>query len=117
MGIAAQESGLGTFVRQKGGGPALGIFQMERPTFEWVHKKSIPKYPELARIGFVELEWNIDSAAIMCRHRLRIDQYPLPAFDDVPGQAAYWKRVWNTYAGAGTVEQYIVNFEQRVVEK
>jgi hypothetical protein len=38
--------------------------------------------------------------------------YPLPAADDVIGQARYWKDFYNTDNGKGTVEEFIENSER-----
>ena len=38
IGTAAQESHLGTYLRQLGDGPALGIFQMEPATHNDIHE-------------------------------------------------------------------------------
>ena len=41
--------------------------------------------------------------------RLYISNIPvtIPAPNDVLGQARYWKRFYNTYAGAGTVDKFV----------
>ena len=53
-----------------------------------------------------ELEFNDNYAAAMARvHYLRAPS-ALPGFDDLEGQAAYWKRHYNTPLGAGTPEKY-----------
>jgi hypothetical protein len=47
MGTAAQESHLGTYLHQVGGGPAKGIFQMEPATERDLIKNYIRYRPEL----------------------------------------------------------------------
>ena len=39
--------------------------------------------------------------------RLFLVKIPAPIPSDLPGQAAYWKRYYNTVAGKGTVEKFI----------
>lgn len=44
LGTAAQESEFGKYIRQIRG-PALGVFQMEPATFDWLRDKYSLKYP------------------------------------------------------------------------
>jgi hypothetical protein len=39
---------------------------------------------------------------------------PEPIPTDLTGQAEYWKKWYNTYLGAGTVEEYIENYKKYV---
>lgn len=116
MGTAIQESDL-TFVKQVGGGPALGVFQMEPATHEDIWINFLGHRDELANHvmtgGFTvsaqpeEMVWNLRYAAVMCRlHYFRRPE-PLPAFNDIEAQAAYWKDHYNTHLGAGTVDEYL----------
>lgn len=123
LGTACQESKCGTFLKQLGHGPALGIFQMEPRTHgdlwesfikgrEGIEKglrdvsgDMLQTYPHL-------MVTNLLYAAAMCRiHYYRIKD-PLPAAGDIPAQAAYWKRFYNTPKGAGTVEEYLSNWRR-----
>jgi len=119
LGTAAQESRMGCFMRQLGGGPALGIFQMEPRTFEY-HAKYLNKRPALKAAilefcGVTELkadflEWNNAFAACMTRvHYYRIRK-PLPSVDDVAGMAAYWKKYYNSVLGKGTEIEFVKNY-------
>jgi len=47
-------------------------------------------------------------------HYLFRTKDPVP--ESVDDQAAYWKRIYNTVAGAGTVEQYLRNWRRRCVD-
>lgn len=107
----AVESGY-RHVRQIGG-PALGLFQMEPRTHDdlwksWLGATSRQHVLDgLQRItdrpgDSSELEVNPWYAAAMCRIHYMRDPKPLPAAGDRRGQAAYWKRVYNTPAGKGT---------------
>ena len=39
-------------------------------------------------------------------------KYPLPASDDVEGLAEYWKRLYNTRFGKGTVKKAIEKYKE-----
>lgn len=116
LGTAATESALGTYVRQIGGGPAQGIFQMEPDTEEdiWRHFLSHPKRKELREYAaklsqgeLAPLTTNLAYQTLMARlHYLRVSE-PLPPLDDIPAQAQYWKKYYNTVFGKGTEADYI----------
>lgn len=119
LGTIAQESAFGTHVRQIGGGPALGICQMEPATFRdilgnWLaYRRHIQErmrkiWPALP--GPEALVEDHRLAVAMCRlHYARVSE-PLPAADDIEGLARYWKQYYNTPRGAGTVEEFVENF-------
>lgn len=128
MRTAAQESRLDA-LRQYGGGPALGLWQMEPATHRdiWVNwlRYKIPLASEIAMLvpglirmpddievlagpsGTRQLVGNLPYAAAMCRiHYLR-KPGAIPPATDVGGQAAYWKQHYNTVLGHGTEEQFV----------
>ena len=120
LGTACAESDCGRWLRQKGGGPALGIFQMEPSTHDDLfvnfldHRHHIRRQVWNWRVNVEadarELIWNIGYATAMCRvHYLR-DPEPLP--NTLVGQAEYYKRVYNTHLGAGSAEGYIKKWRQ-----
>ncbi|MBF0127261.1 MAG: hypothetical protein HQM02_08630 [Magnetococcales bacterium] len=126
LGTVAQESGLGEYLHQVGGGPALGVFQMEPATYRDIwdifidHQPSIKK--KLAERWPVRPEpealvTDLFLAAVMCRLHYRRVKEPLPAADDLAGLAVYWKRHYNTLLGAGTVAEYLRNWNQLVENK
>jgi len=115
LGTIAQESKGGACLVQMGGGPALGIGQMERPTYDWLQKKFRDKYPQIANRPFEDLEWDLAFAILMTRLRYRVVPSPLPAATDLRGMAAYWKTYYNTAAGAGTVNEFISSYTRLVV--
>jgi hypothetical protein len=122
LGTACQESKCGTWLVQLGNGPAKGIYQCEPATHEdlWTHFLS--NRPELAKkvnrwriswgngIGSDELTGNLYYATAICR----IHYYRSPEIipDTLPGQAAFWKKVYNTPLGAGTVQDYVESWRQ-----
>jgi hypothetical protein len=126
LGTAAQESRLGTYVVQLGGGPALGIYQMEPGTHRDIWDNWLSARADLSSLvrlliapqpsPFVEqLVTNLAYATAMTRLHYRRVPAPLPAPDDIEGQAEYWKHHYNTSAGRGTVEEYVRSW-RRLVE-
>ena len=122
MGTAAQESHLGRYRKQLGGGPALGIFQMEPATFDDIVKNYLRYKPELAariervarisRFKAEDIENNDLLAICMARvHYLRVRE-AIPS--DLEGWARYWKRYYNTPIGKGTEEEFIANYKKLV---
>ena len=127
MGTCAQESALGRYREQLGGGPALGIFQMEPNTFNDIIKnylahKTKLKYAILNALGVsslndltVEMLIDNDEAAIIFArlHYLRVKE-SIP--HSLPAQAAYYKKYYNTPLGKATEEEYIRNYHRYVSE-
>jgi len=116
LGTAAQESGFGTYLRQIGGGPALGAFQMEPATFSWLALRFKDEYPEFAERHARELEWDLRLAIIFARLKYKSIPEPLPEHWDIGGLAFYWKRFYNTYKGSGTEDHFIAAYNQYVKE-
>lgn len=126
LGTCAQESGMGTYLHQVGG-PAFGIYQMEPKTHDLLWSDFLSKRPALAdkvksllpsrsiyakRVN--ELVTNLNYATAMTRiYYLQFDE-ELPKPDDVIGMAAYWKKYYNTPAGKGTVDEFIINYKKYV---
>lgn len=122
LGTALQESRL-EFIKQLGGGPALGLFQMEPATHDDIWTNYLAYRDELAdKVKTLaaptsanhpspnELIGNLWYAAAMCRiHYMRVPD-PLPDAGDVPGMAAYWKEHYNTFEGAGSEEEFEENW-------
>lgn len=121
MLTAAVESNLGQYIRQKGGGPALGIFQMEPDTEQDIWRNYIANRKELdwSVVDYCtniqddsELEWNLAYAILMARiHYLR-KPGKIPPADDIEGLADYYKRHYNTHLGKSTVEKAIVKYNK-----
>jgi len=102
---------------QMGSGPAVGFFQVEPATIDdtWnnyaVYRKPIMDIlkdmgydPEDSRMRVMS---SIALQAAFCRLKYRRDRLAIPPADDVYAQAAYWKRVYNTVLGKGSVEHFI----------
>lgn len=116
IGTALAESGL-IFLQQVGRGPARGFFQMEPATHDDIWERYLSRrMPLLTDLKSLlirdmdlhdQLRGNLFYAAAMCRiHYMRFNE-PLPKANDWPAIAAYWKRYYNTAAGAGTVEGFL----------
>ena len=125
IGTIWQES-RGEYIKQLGGGPALGLAQMEPATHDdiWYNflaykRKLANSITEFASVQSLdddmlpdakELIGNLNYAVAMCRvHYLRV-KAPLPKAGDVKGMAAYWKQYYNTPLGAGKPQEFVENF-------
>ncbi len=125
LGTIWQES-RGKYIKQVGGGPALGLAQMEPATHDDIWRNYLAyKYTlanSIIRLASTEcfdngvmpdvneLIGNLCYAVAMCRvHYLRV-KAPLPKAGDEIGLAAYWKEHYNTYLGAGTVKEFVEHF-------
>jgi hypothetical protein len=128
MGTLAQESH-GTYIKQLGNGPAMGLFQMEPATHKdlWLNFIKFRRPVQCSLLlmtsdsvdanyysnGWPDhnaLVWNNRYAAAMCRvHYFRAPE-ALPKANDIKALARYWKKYYNTVHGAGTVEEFIKNF-------
>ncbi|KAF0146602.1 MAG: hypothetical protein FD153_90 [Rhodospirillaceae bacterium] len=112
LGTAIQESRLGTYLRQIGGGPALGVYQMEPAPHADIWTNFLGNRPDLAaRVTSFVAPWadrltnlvtNCAYATALARiHYFRV-RAPLPAARDLTGLAAYWKDHYGIAAGRGT---------------
>ena len=102
---------------QMGSGPAVGFFQVEPATIDdtWnnyaVYRK--PIMAVLKDMGFdpddsrMRVMSSIALQAAFCRLKYRRDRLPIPPADYIYAQAAYWKRVYNTELGKGSVEHFV----------
>ena len=114
LGTAAQESHFGTYIRQVRG-PAVGVFQMEPDTFNWLRDKYLVKFTQLEQFKCEDLEWDLSAAIIFARLRYRAIPKSLPPADDIRALAEYWKKYYNTIHGAGTVAEFISNYDRFVL--
>tara|TARA_R100000664_G_scaffold27307_1_gene37899 strand:+ start:6480 stop:6989 length:510 start_codon:yes stop_codon:yes gene_type:complete len=121
MGTYLHESTVGgdTCVKQLGGGPALGIYQMEPATHNDIWKNYLKYKEELASyvltaIGLdsdnlpdaERMIWDLKYATCMARVHYRRDPGILPASTDLIAQAEYYKKVYNTHLGAATPDDF-----------
>lgn len=125
FGTACQESGCGHYLHQLGNGPAVGIFQMEPRSYTdlcvwisqvrrkewdriWTHTGQIGRSGDWPPAD--QMIWDLKYAAMMCRMFYLRKPGAIPV--TLAGQAAYWKRFYNTSLGKGTVEEYIRNYQK-----
>ena len=97
------------------GGPAISYFQLEPDTINDVIENYLyyrqPLMDKLVKMGLDESNpnWsvmtNIAVAIAMCRLKYRRDSEPIPK--NLKQQAQYWKRVYNSELGKGTIEHFI----------
>jgi hypothetical protein len=123
LGTAIQESRL-TYLKQLGGGPAVGVFQMEPATHDDIWENYLQYHQELSDLVRT-IEDSVDAAymisdlcyaAAMCRvHYYRVSE-ALPDAGDTITQAAYWKEYYNTPLGAGTAQEYLENWNKYIGE-
>jgi hypothetical protein len=121
MGTAAVESNLGEYIVQVKG-PARGIFQMEPATHDDIVRHYLHYKPDLVakikeasgvnRLDSKHLAGNMYYAAAMARiHYLR-NPKPIPPADNIAALGKYWKDVYNTHLGAGTVDKFVEKYER-----
>lgn len=128
MLTAAQESHLGTYIRQIKG-PARGVFQMEPRTERDIWENFLRYKPKLSEkiLDLVSqseaplmppttaLESNLAYQIAMARvHYYRVPE-PLPRKSERKGMrnhAAYWKNHYNTALGKGTRDEALENYRR-----
>tara|TARA_R100000700_G_C3178957_1_gene155013 strand:- start:5547 stop:6023 length:477 start_codon:yes stop_codon:yes gene_type:complete len=103
-------------LKQFGNGPALSYWQVEPATavdcVDNYLKYRKDKYDALISLGFrpdnieFSLLSNIAVGAAFCRIKYLRDKERIPSWDDLHAQAQYWKRVYNTELGKGTIEHF-----------
>ena len=104
-------------LKQMGGGPAIGFWQVEPATLIDIMDNYVKYRPKLEKrlisLGFdrrdieVRVMSNIALQAVFSRLKYKRDKYALPKSSDLEAQAKYWKRVYNTHLGKGTIEHFM----------
>ena len=101
------------------GNPAIGFWQIEPATMYDMMRNYLkyrPPYRKaLEGLGMefkgddieMSVMSNISVQAALCRLHYRRDKYSIPSWDDLEAQGKYWKRVYNTSKGRGTVKHFI----------
>ncbi len=127
VGTAFQESAGGYYLKQVGGGPALGIYQIEPATHQDLWTNYLDYSSRKARAKLViklatsepleqQLVSNLSYATAIARLVYYRRPEPLPVDStDVKALAEYWKRYYNTVHGKGTVEEFVRNFPQELL--
>tara|TARA_R110002020_G_scaffold49465_1_gene140711 strand:+ start:1182 stop:1634 length:453 start_codon:yes stop_codon:yes gene_type:complete len=102
---------------QYGGGPGLGFFQVELATAQDILDNYVQYRPAylkvLMELGLdsknlaFSIKTNIALQIAFCRLHYMRDKNPIPSWSDLEGQASYWKEVYNTHLGKGTIKHFI----------
>lgn len=119
LGTAITESRL-SYIKQVGGGPAVGVYQMEPATYRDIHTNYLKFKGELReRVRDFSgrtphdapvLMGNMYYATAMARiHYLRVP-IGLPKWDDAVGMAHYHKIHYNTMLGKTDPEESVAHF-------
>ena len=101
------------------GNPAIGFWQIEPATLYDMMRNYLfyrHKYKEVLQDMGMKLKGddieisvmaNMAVQAGLCRLHYRRDSKPIPPWDDLEAQGKYWKRVYNTIEGRGTVKHFV----------
>jgi len=103
-------------------GPAYGLWQIEPNTATDVYLNFLKYRPVLEDQMYglaanfpdmqVQLATNLMYGAAMCRLIYYRDSEPLPDMDNLEGFAKYWKRVYNTFEGKGTIAGFCLKAKE-----
>ena len=100
------------------GNPAIGFWQIEPATMydmmkNYIQYRSQYKF-QLMDMGMdfedntiLTVMSNLSVQAALCRLHYRRDRERIPCWADLEAQGEYWKRVYNTELGRGTVKHFI----------
>lgn len=124
MGTAIQESQL-TYLAQMGGGPALGVMQVEPTTHDDVWTNYIAYHDDLAEVmeylsagpdhSARQLSWNLGYSVAIARLVFWRAPDAMPTNpNDLNALGQYWKDHYNTSGGGGTVEEWVANYQKYV---
>jgi len=125
LGTMLVESG-GIYVRQVGGGPALGVCQMEPATLQDCYdnfldfsanaqiKAAVANVTVMGLDIVEQLEGNLYYAFAMARVKYIRAVPPLPAANDYVGLANYHKDYYNTSLGATIIGQSQYLFQEAI---
>ena len=134
IGTAIKESGL-RYLHQLGAGPALGVFQMEPATAQDITHRYLRDFPAVEPAfergflldGSTGVDWStvdpviiaeklisdLRFATAMARLKYWMSPLPLPDVNDVPGQARYWKTIYNTKLSVYDEGDYVKKYNTR----
>lgn len=114
---AAIESNCGYYIKQVGG-PALGVWQMEPATHEdiWLNCDALSNNQMSHRMDLLTVSPDNNQmtdlivspmyACAMARLKYSMDSAPLPDSENIRAVYDYYKRIYNTPAGASTYEKF-----------
>ena len=117
----ANESDLGTYRVQGGGGPALGIFQMEPATFTDIFNNYLAYHLQLKvavqQMGTVASDMinNDNFAIVMARLQYLRASGAIPPKENLDAIWAYYKLHYNTPLGAATKDRAMGAYKRYVL--
>jgi len=141
MGTIAQESDMGAFSSQIGGGPALGLGQVERAThtdnmvnFVSGRKDLLDCIQSVSLVpiaGFfseepqffyseefhLQLEYNWIYNIVHARLKFWRAPEALPELDDLAGMGEYWDKYYNANPHKGTAAEWLDSYNYFVLGK
>ena len=102
---------------EQSGGPAIGFFQVEPATMRDTIENYVAYRQEIQTMlwafGYDEkddierLMGSIILQVAFCRLKYRRSPDALPSCEDIEAQAKYWKKIYNSELGKGTVSHFI----------
>jgi len=111
MFTVAHESDMGRYLKQLGGGPALSVFMIEKPTFNWLFNSVLTR-PAEPKVNWPNIRlkvhdittkgthdetiWNLQFATAIARLRYFVVKEPLPATTSAQALGDYWGRNYQT---------------------
>jgi hypothetical protein len=121
VGTALHESHL-TYLQQIGGGPAMGIYQIEpashRDLFKTYLNYRLPLRRQIVSLRSLEpepdrqLATNLHYSTAIARSLYYRRPQALPGERDIEGLAAYWKLHFNTPLGAGDPADWVRTYKE-----
>lgn len=115
MATAAQETHLAQYVRQMNHGKGRGPFQMEPATLDDLYTNGLDgRVSLLPPKSAARLVYDLRYATKVAR--LQYYRFPeqLPLPGDVDGMFTYYKKHWNSKAGAATHNKFVTNWKKYV---
>ena len=92
----------------------VGLMQFDKIGFEDVKQRAFIKWGDVVLgklktdMSLVEFEWLVYSpflSVLWARLKYKLTPEQVPS--DIYGRAKYWKKYYNSYKGAGTIEHYL----------
>lgn len=131
LATAAIESNCGHYIKQKGGGPALGIWQMEPDTHSdiWLNCDALSMDCDYREIvsefqllggnqgGFNNMLDSPKYSCAMARLKYSMDKDALPHHSDKYAIYVYYKRIYNTPKGASTWDKFRCAWDRNGLDK
>jgi hypothetical protein len=122
MGTAATESRMGEFIKHSGGGPGVGVYQVQPVAFRDLVSK-MNGNPKLKGAVFPfsgtspwpmtnQIAGNMFLATSVCRMIYWFSQEALPPPGDIIGLATYYKEYYDSQIGAKAAEIWLDSWKQ-----